>query len=158
MMSPGGSKFSNTAVAEDIIDEIPDETPDETETKPKVLEYHIDNKDETLGSVDPMVASLNRTLAHKDTLKSYNSSTGVNQTLNDSLAYSQTAGTLLKNTINNVPMEVIHSEDDEGTSQTSERKQIRPKKPKNNSDSDDDIRDDIDRFEEIGMFNSLTQI
>lgn len=155
-MSPGGSKFSSPAVAEDIIDEIPDET----EPKSKVFEYHVDNKDETLGSIDPMVASLNRTLAHKDTLKSYNSSTGtgINHTLNDSLAYSQTAGTMLKNTINKVPMEVIHSEDDEGTSQTSEKKQFRAKKPKNNSDSDEDIRDDIDRFEEIGRLKTVKQI
>lgn len=70
-----------------------------------------------------MVASLNRTLAHKDTLKSsMMSSNAGNNTLGDSLAYSQTAGTMLKNSIKKVPMEVIQSEDDEGSSQISGKK------------------------------------
>ena len=79
---------------------------------------------EAFGGTDPMVASLNKTLAHKDTLKSSMLSSGTaNNTLGDSLAYSQTAGTMLKQTIKNAPMEVIQSEEDEGTSQTSVKKE-----------------------------------
>jgi hypothetical protein len=149
-MGSGEYKYSNSFVANVNNDEIQDETPDETDQKTKVFDYQIENQEENFRATDPMVASLNRTLAHKDTINTYNSSTGLNQTLNNSLAYSQTAGTMLKNTLIQVPMDVIQSEDDEGTSQTSEIMKAKAKKHKNSSDSDEDLKDDIDRFEDIG--------
>ena len=91
------------------------------------------------GQMDPMVASLVRTLNNQNTMNSselYES--GIGNTMGDSLAYSQTGATMLKQTIKETPLEAIPSEDDEGSSQASARKAHRK-----NSDSDEEIQDDI---------------
>jgi len=73
-------------------------------------------------------------------------------TLGDSLAYSQTAGTMLKQSIKQVPMEVIQSEEDEGTSQTSGKQKVEGKTLILKFTEIPGDEDDMDRFEDIGIF------
>ena len=148
-----------------------DEIKDDSDPQPKVFDYNpqptqpapTTMEDPTSTMTDPLVASLNRTLAHKDTLKSSLATTKNNNTLGDSLAYSQTGGGLeaLKNSIKNMPMEAIPAEEDEGTSQTSGKKQRKEEREEGDEEGDDIGKcwnrsyEAIDRFEDIGEFSNF---
>ena len=111
-------------------------------------------KDSNLEKTDPMIASFNQSIMNKGTLNSSKLTDtygGNANTLNDSLALSQTnPGQNLKTTVKNLPMEEIKSEGDSG-SQISANVLKERDNQDDFSDSDEDIRDDIDRYEEIDL-------
>ena len=111
-------------------------------------------KDSNLDKTDPMIASLNRSLMHKGTFNSSKLSEtggGVTNTMTDSLALSQTEGmNNLKKTVKQLPMEAIQSEDGDSNSQVSSNI-VKEHKRDNLDDSDEEINDDIERYEEIDL-------